>query len=415
MRSVLLCLATTVAAYAGCSVESSGSSSNESSGGVSGSAQAGGSAGSSAGSGGGAGDAAAGSSGSGASGGTAGSGGTAASGGSGATSGSGAGGSSIADAAAPDVRFTYDGPVNPDQDACAATTVEAELLPLAIYIMLDRSGSMNDNNKWNSARTAISSFVDDPGSVGLKVALGYFSGSGCTGYQIPAVAMGALPGNAAPIKNSLNTTAPSGATPTAGALNGLVAFCGAYQAANPTEKCVGILVSDGQPTDCSPTDATGLSNIAANARTTNNVQTFTMGMQGADFNVLNAIANGGGTDCDTAGPNSACDATGGAAAFLAALKAIQGQALGCEYQMPRTDAGIVNLDSVTVHYSANGVPPAQVVGRVNTQGDCAAAGGGWYYDNNVNPTKLTLCDGTCDVVKIDQNAKVDIALGCLGS
>lgn len=412
MRWVFLGLAATLAAYAGCSVESSGSSSNEGSGAVGGAGGAGGSAGGSAGLAGSSPDATAGSAGVG---GSSGSGGVGGASGTGAVSGSGAGGSSPTDAAAPDVRFTYDGPVNPDQDACAATTVEAELLPLAIYIMLDRSGSMNDNNKWISARTAISSFVDDPGSAGLKVALAYFAGGTCSGYQNPVVPMGVLPANAGPIKNSLNSTTPSGATPTAGALNGLVQFCALYQTANPTEKCVGILVSDGAPTDCSPTDATGLSNIAASARTSSNVLTFAMGMQGADFNVLNAIANGGGTDCDPSSANSACDATGGAAAFLAALQAIQGQALGCEYQMPKTDAGLVNLDSITVSYSPNGAPPPQAIGRVNTLGDCAAAGGGWFFDNNVNPTKLTLCDATCNVVKVDPNAKVDIALGCLGS
>ena len=83
----------------------------------------------------------------GASGGAAGTGGGGASGsgGAGAAGGTGgAGGTSLPDGSVPDVIFTYDAPNNPNGDACAATSVTAESLPLDVYIILDRSGSMHD-------------------------------------------------------------------------------------------------------------------------------------------------------------------------------------------------------------------------------------------------------------------------------
>lgn len=65
---------------------------------------------------------------------------------------------------------------------CAGTTVEGELIPLDMYIMLDKSGSMTDKtgfngsgpSKWDAVTAALKSFFDDPGSSGLGVGLQFF-------------------------------------------------------------------------------------------------------------------------------------------------------------------------------------------------------------------------------------------------
>jgi hypothetical protein len=58
--------------------------------------------------------------------------------------------------------------------ACAAETVTGELVPLDLYIMLDRSGSMDDAGKWSAVTTAINDFVNAPDTVGMGVGLAYF-------------------------------------------------------------------------------------------------------------------------------------------------------------------------------------------------------------------------------------------------
>ncbi len=40
------------------------------------------------------------------------------------------------------------------------------------------------------------------------------------------------------------------------------------------------------------------------------------------------------------------------------------------------------------------------------------ASGGWYYDNPSAPTKLLLCPATCNTVKADAKASVNILMGC---
>lgn len=65
---------------------------------------------------------------------------------------------------------------------CAGTTTKAELIPLDIYIMLDKSGSMteltgaqaNGPSKWKAVTDALNAFFADMQSSGIGVGLQYF-------------------------------------------------------------------------------------------------------------------------------------------------------------------------------------------------------------------------------------------------
>jgi len=349
----------------------------------------------------------------------------------------GEGGSIVVPEAGPDaeldVSFAYDAPefdstLNQDS-ACAATTAEAKPVPLDIYLILDATGSMGSDcnvgsgtaSKWCRSVNSIAGFVQDPSAVGNRMALQFFSSSinaTCSGtyYANPKVALGELPANVQPIINALNAQAPSGLTPTEAALRGIASFTKAKQ--TPGRVMIGILVTDGDPTDCNESDAT-LANIVGNHLATNGIKTFMIGMTGATFSSLETIAVKGGAPAHAnycaAGVNS-CHyysvGDGDPQAFVAALKQIQQSAIGCTYQMPTTDAGLINPDKVTVQYTPGG-GAAQELQKVDSEAQCVA--GAWYYDNNANPTLISLCKQTCDTVQADSNAKVDILLGCLGS
>lgn len=252
--------------------------------------------------------------------------------------------------------------------------------PIAIYLMLDNSKSMDDDSKWTNAVAAINTFVKTDPAAGsawtctdedgktvappatlskppageISVALQYFhpknvgsSPNECdgTGHGTPAVAMGALPGNGAKITASLAGTSPTGKTPTVGALTGGETFCESYEAANPGKKCAVVLVTDGQPNGCGlssqcadggsndcvdPKSDSVLEPIARKAHDdpTHPVVTFTVGMSGvnaAGFDLLDKIAIAGGSDCTpgTAG-HETCDVTSsGAKGLLDALDTIR--------------------------------------------------------------------------------------------
>jgi len=65
------------------------------------------------------------------------------------------------------------GPVNPDA-ACAQSSSAASLGQLTMLVMMDDSGSMSDNNKWNQVAAAMKAFFADPAAAGLRVGLRLF-------------------------------------------------------------------------------------------------------------------------------------------------------------------------------------------------------------------------------------------------
>ncbi len=347
-------------------------------------------------------------------GGTAGIGGTSAGGSSGASgaAASGVGGSSAFEGGvlfeggfgASDAGLTAD-------SACAGESQQAERIVVAMYIMLDASGSMNTGGRWTQASQAITTFANDPASAGLKVAIQSFGGEGpCDGtvYNTPAVPMGELPTNAAPITTWMGGVNPNGNTPTQGALIGLATFTANYSAMNPTERTIGVLVTDGVPTRCDTSGGT-LSGIAQNSYMAG-VPIYTMGMQGADFALLNQISAAGGT-------MMSFDVTSGPTAFIQALEAIRGIALACEFSMPESLSGeMVDPTQINVEFTMSGLADAgtgkQPVGKVDDEAACAGVPWGWYYDDNTTPTKILFCPDTCTSAQKDPQGKVSIIVGC---
>lgn len=67
-------------------------------------------------------------------------------------------------------------------EACAGSSVKGERIPLDMYILLDKSGSMLDKTgasangptKWDAVTAALDAFFQDPGSAGLGVGIQFF-------------------------------------------------------------------------------------------------------------------------------------------------------------------------------------------------------------------------------------------------
>jgi hypothetical protein len=358
------------------------------------------------------------------------------------------------------------GVLSPDS-SCAASVLEAEtiervveipveeevVVPTVFYLMLDSSGSMvNDPftlaglvedildifglgqsppqpTKWDYAVSGLKSFIGDPASAGLELALGYFPDAGqCdgSGYDVPQVALAALPDNIAPLESSLDARAPAGGTPLEGALRGATDFCLALNAERPDRSCVAVLITDGAAEECSARGADELASIAGSAAE-RGVLTFAAGMQGADFAVLDAIGRAGGSDCDPSSASFACDLTADRDAFVAALDRIrdstrtrtrietrierQVQTLPCEWPIPAPPPGqAFDPGRVNVQLSLPGAEPLGVE-NVATEADCASAGG-WYYDEPAAPSTIKACPATCEQLGAEPDTRVELLFGC---
>jgi hypothetical protein len=303
---------------------------------------------------------------------------------------------------------------------CAGVSATAKRVPLDMYVMLDRSGSMNDAvnggmTRWQIVTGALTQFFGSATAANNSVALQYFpqfgpAGTSCdsTYYYTPSVAMGLLPGTANAqldaLSASIAATSPAGGTPTNVALKSAVDYAADWKTAYPSHTVVVILSTDGEPGDgCSATIDN--SAAAAAAGLGKGIPTYVIGV-GSNLANLDQIASQGGTG------SAFLVNDGNASAFIDALEQIKSKALACEYALPPPPAGgMLDPHKVNVQYTP-GTGTADIVKNAADLSACDPTAGGWYYDSLLAPTKVTLCPATCTAVTNDSNATIDIILGC---
>ena len=406
--------------------------------------------------------------------------------------------------------------------SCAGVTEKADLVPLDMYLMLDRSGSMSDETgplgtgptKWAAVTDALEAFFDASGPKGIGVGLQFFPATvpgmpeTCTGhaecgaagpcllsscdgvdyvlpcvhtadcggegicaqlgvcsgdpaqscyydhpifgsdcgfdqagnhlgtcealvssvcanpvscsaadYATPAVEIAPLSAGATALMGAIAANGPGGLTPTFPAVGGLIGHAKEWAISHPTRRVVAVLATDGMPTLCDTQDIASIAELAADgASGTPMIETFVIGVfgqndAGAQEN-LDLIAQQGGT-------GSAffiTDDQDVAQAFLAALDAIQGQSLACEYLIPAAPPGEeLAYDQVNVEHTPDGQSAPDTIPYVGSAAGCDAAEGGWYYDKDPKgpeaPTKIAVCPATCAKLQ-GGGGEVKIRIGC---
>jgi hypothetical protein len=313
-------------------------------------------------------------------------------------------------------------------DACGVVQRPEQIIqyaPVALYIMQDRSGSMvtgfpsGSAQSWGNSTNALGAFVSDPQSNGLDVGLAFFpptsnnTSPACTGAEcgVPAVEIGPIAQTGPKIGAAMNSSQPQplNFTPTECGLNGMIQHCLQHKQATG-EQCVGILITDGDPTTCD-TNIGNLSKIVA-AGLQQGVKTFVIRLPGVSNPAgLDQVAAAGGTQ-------AAIDVSAGAGAFIGALNAIRGQvavgtALPCQWKIPAPPNGqTFDPAKVNISFTPKGGVPKDF-GYVQVA-DCARATDAWYFDTPPpgTPTQVFVCPKTCDMLKASQGAEVDVTFGC---
>ena len=332
------------------------------------------------------------------------------------------------------------GVVNPDA-ACAQSSSAASLGSLTMLVMMDDSGSMNDNNKWTQVATAMKAFFADPAAAGVRVGLRLFPSdqptAGCTNTvcdmnqnaaitacstalvdiaeltAAPAPAdtqeaklLAAIPANPQPKGGRT-----SGGTPTYAALQGAENIAVAYAAQHPSEKVVVVFVTDGQPNGCDE-NIGHIAKIASDTLATHKIATYAIGVLGSELATMNQIAVAGGT---TKGIMiGGADGATTERDLLAAFGDIKSKNVSCDFAVPPPPANLMlSFDNVNVNYTP-GSGQLSTLPRVKDTAACGTTGG-WYYDNNNAPTQIHLCANTCTTVQGDAGAKLQVLFSCMES
>ena len=326
--------------------------------------------------------------------------------------------------------------------ACATGTASAKLSNVRMLVMFDRSTSMLDvadrmtgATRWDLASSALTGFFADPTAGGLQVALRFFphdfpapgcndddcNVAACAQPIVPLATLAPEPADAheaALLAASVSAAPPprmagqganvgSQGTPISAALGGALSWAAAQRMAAPEESAVVVLVTDGQPNGCEE-EITTIAGLAQDAFTTSGIRTYAIGLTGSQESDMDAIAAAGGT-------TEGIFISDGATAkqdLLNALAAIRGSVLDCDFEMPKAGDGMqVDPTKINVKYTPAG-GTQMTLGRVPDATSCGTAPG-WYYDNELNPTRILLCPASCNSATVEVDATLEVLLGCV--
>lgn len=303
--------------------------------------------------------------------------------------------------------------------ACVSSAAAVQALGADVLFLLDTSYSMDYNLKWTSISQALEQFLQDPRFTGIGAGIQYFPlRDTCDepSYAMPTVPVDVLPAASTPLIMSIQSKRMAGGTPTAPAMQGVLAYETARAAANPTRRQVVVMATDGVPDDsCTTVGDLGTPNtidevvslVTAAQQASPNVVTFVIGV-GSELTALNAIAAAGGGTPTALLVDTTHDI---ASEFAAALDQIRKLAFACEFAVPLPPAGLlIDPTHVNVTFTTSGTQNFVYVG--SAAGCAANLTNGWYYDDAAHPTKVILCDGACDAVRGSTNGEVEIIYGC---
>jgi len=320
-----------------------------------------------------------------------------------------------------------------DGQACVGQTAGTEVAPSLLQLLVDTSGSMNQNapgrgSKWVQTRRALLGAIDgmpDDTSVGVVF---YPNVPGNTAMPCfdrqTAVNLARLDAGQQRqrIQQAFANQNPEGGTPTHDAY----AYAAAELAHSATmgQRFL-VLITDGIPTyslgcdiasrqgNDNAVDATPLVGEAARALASG-VRTFVIGSPGSEAarESLSRMAEAGGTArgaCSHTGPDfchfDMTTETDLGSGLDAALKAIAGLALSCSYDIPEPPLGsVLDPGKVNLLFTPAG-GQLELVGQ-SPNGTCSE---GWQYSDD--GTQIELCGSTCERVRSSRGS-LSLQFGC---
>ncbi len=94
-----------------------------------------------------------------------------------------------------------------------------------------------------------------------------------------------------------------------------------------------------------------------------------------------------------------------------ATAVIEHTPIACHFDIPTPPEGIVVAEETNVDFIPSQNGTAQPIYNVEGQHDCTI-NGGWYFDNQANPTEIHLCPATCTLVQDSTDGEVHVEYGC---
>ena len=278
---------------------------------------------------------------------------------------------------------------------CVPKSGDATALPRAMYLLADRSSSMSDQNKFLYTGQGINAFALIIKAAGIDFGMQYFgleAAGTCAGggYSTPVVGFGTLPGLASQISTSFSTTAPNGATPLEGVVNGGALAGSQYLSSKPAVQFDIVMITDlNNPWTGGGCAANPAVSTAIVASTWPAMSTHVIALPNASTSLVNPLADAGGT---------VTAQTANTAASIA--EALERATTPCRFSAPvGVPLAQVTLKSTT---TTSGALKKQV--SAGACGDDA----GWFE----HAGGMVLCPKTCHDLAMGGAGKITYATTC---
>ncbi len=294
-------------------------------------------------------------------------------------------------------------------EICAEFSLEIERIPVRVMLVVDRSLSMNDSNKWNQAVSAVESMVtsyQDQIEFGLDlfgIGIGTNNSTLCSvgDISLEDVAMN----NASRIMSVMSAHEPGGATPLYLEMKNFLNDDYAPTFLNNVSTSYMVIVSDGRDT-CGSNGVFNQNRGASNQQLGDmtgqlldeqQIKTIAIGFgEGTYPDQLNSIAQNGGTEFDTY-----LNASNGTELNETLDTIAKRVAVGCSFEIGENDEEKVNLDLVNVLFDGKAVP----------RDDGCDKGLGWSWSNDER-TAFDLCEASCERLKGGEVSIVEVEIAC---
>jgi hypothetical protein len=306
--------------------------------------------------------------------------------------------------------------------ACTADLAGTTLQPVVLGVAFDVSGSMGKLDepwhdpmlKWEPVVAATKSFFADPTSMGFSATMTFFphreGKCEADSYRPPDVAVTDLPSDA--FADAIDARTPAttddwiGGTPTLAVTQATLGMLDEMRTGNPAPLYVFVLITDGYPQGCDAVADDIESTVAAVEAMADRVPTYVIGVQnppGGPDTVTNleSVAMAGGSEhafiIETGDPETT------AMAFKEAIESIREQFSSCSLVIPEAPPG-QTFDPEKINVSYDGM-------QLGYDPECTLPNS-WRYDDPANPTRIELCEGTCEIVLADEAPDLVVEFGC---
>jgi hypothetical protein len=305
--------------------------------------------------------------------------------------------------------------------ACIEDTRSGSRATVALYFMVDISGSMNCPvpeldppcstdpmndpipSRWTEASQAYKNFFNSSAANGLWAGISFFSGRSCDPDDYgPEVEIAALPGNAMALSNAVDNQNPNSYTPTVPSLTAAIDHARNWAMSHTDQQAVVVYATDGYPMGCDQNNTIddAVDVAAAGLSGSPSILTYVLAI-GPNLTDLGRVATAGGT---TAIQINTGEDVG--AQLVSALNDIRDDVVvDCAYTIPAPPAG-QTINEVFVRITKGDGTTVDVGQDAAGDNTC----NGWEY--SADRTQIVLCGDACNTVQNDPDASFNVVFGC---